>query len=228
MNATAPISTGEQGSLGDTLVDGSLVIRPEQLKRLGHGDVASGRRNLRIIVSSETDRPVPTKPAERPQNVRLGTAADEPAVFELIMSDLKENAEKIAPIAPWRVVETIRASLDRTKGNILGIIDGPDKKPVAIVILMLNQWWWSQAYYLQDQIMYVHPDHRKERHIETLQKFAMWVTDSWTAGFGYRMYMLTGVLGTRQIRRKAMLFRRKFGRMVGMAFLYPPVQDGEE
>jgi GNAT superfamily N-acetyltransferase len=206
--------------LGTWMPDGSLRITAEQLAVLGNGDAKRGRRELRLLLASEQDRSVPSGPAVKPATVRIATIADEPAIFDLIMMDLDENATHIAPIDTDQVIRHIHVAT-RQQGGIMGVIDGPEGTPIGLVLLVPEQWWWSRAYYVQEKITYVHPDHRGAGHIHDLLQFARWTADIWTASFGYRIFMLCGVLGTKRIREKMILYRRKF-RAVGMAFLYPP------
>lgn len=216
-----------ESTFGDVTPDGSLVITREQLALLGGGDVVRGKCNLRRLLAAEREHKLPTAPATKPAKVRIATVADEAAIFELLMADLKENAESVAPISPERVMAHIQAGTRRQNACVMGVIDGPDRKPVALVLLMTSQWWWSNALYIQEQITYVHPDHRRSNHIDALLQFAKWWTDSMITSFGHRLYMLAGVLGTKRVRQKSILYRRKF-RMVGMAFLYPPPPDMED
>lgn len=222
MNAVSKLEHSPDTS---TQEDGSLVISAAALSRLGNGDMKEGRRELRRVLGAERDHPVFSGPTAKPANVRMATEKDEKAVFDLIMADLKENAIKVAPVSEDRVCAHIFAAT-RKKGGMMGLIDGPEGMPVALVLLLPSQWWWSNAYYLQEQITFVHPDHRKSQHVDALLQWARWCADEWTKQWGYRIYMLCGVLGTRRLREKIILYRRKF-KAVGMAFLYPPPPDME-
>ena len=181
--------------------------------------MVKGRKELLLLLEAEKERSIPSGPTERPGKVRLAGEADENAAFDLLMMNLQENAASIAPIDPEKVAHYILMGT-RKKGGMLGLIDGPDGKPVAMVLLVYAQWWWSKAWFIQDQVMYVHPDHRRSNHIDDLQKFAKWAVDAWTQDFGYRVYLLTGVLGTKRVREKIVLFRRRFATVV-IACLYP-------
>jgi len=218
--------------IGQSQPDGALVIAPEELARFGDGDVAQGRRALRLILAAEKNHTLRVGPTAKPANVRIATIKDERAIFDLLMTDLRENAEQVAPINPDKVARHIFICTrggtvpEFPKGNgVCGVIDGPDKTPVAVVILIRLDWWWSSASYWQEMPLFVHPDHRKSTYASDLTGFARWWTDNFTSHFGYKMRLLCGVLGTKQIREKMLFYRRRFAQ-VGAAFLYPaPGED---
>lgn len=224
MNAITPMSLADE-PMGVAMPDGSLLVSAEQLSRFGSGDIRRGRRELRLILAAEKDHAVRSGPTEKPKSVRIPTQADEPVIFNLIIAHLKENAASIAPIDTDRVISHMLFAT-RQQGGIIGVIDGPAGVPVALIMIHPSRWWWSSAYYLQEMVTYVHPDHRRSNHIDDLLQFSKWATDRWTASFGYQLRLLCGVFGTKRIREKICLYRRKF-RSAGMAFLYPAPHDTE-
>src|ERR1039458_2273112 len=112
------------------LEDGSMVLSPEEISRFGGGNLEWGRKEIRRMMEVERDVKVHQGPAMRPKSVRVATAADEQAVFDLIMLDLKENAEIVAPINPAKVRRNIHQAITGEGGpkGIIGII-GPEKSP---------------------------------------------------------------------------------------------------
>jgi hypothetical protein len=225
MNALTPHERDEAEPIGTNMPDGSLLITPDQLARLGAGDAKRGKRELRLILAAERDHTIHNGPTVRPPSVRIAGPADEKPLFDLLMLDLNESARDVAVISEERVLAHIRAGT-RRKGGIVGVIDGPGV-PVAVTILLPYQWWWSNSHYIQEVVTFVHPDHRRSRHINDLIDFGRWVTEQWSKSFGYKLFMLCGVLGTKRVREKAILYRRRFAQ-VGAAFLYPSPFDLEE
>lgn len=214
--------------IGTTNSDGSLTISADQLARFGGGDAQEGRHQLRLLLAAERDQTVRSGPTPKPQSVRIATIKDERAIFDLLMLDLKENAEVVAPIDQDRVARHIMTCTRGgtpgfAKGDgICGVIDGPGGIAVAVVILIRIPWWWSNASYWQEMPLYVHPDHRRSSHAADLANFAKWWAEAFISSFGYRMYLLCGVLGTHRVREKTMFYRRRFAQ-VGSVFLYPAV-----
>ena len=209
-----------------TLPDGSIILSPEDLAVFGDGDPRRGARELRVMIANEKDRAVTQGRCQRSESasVRVATQADAQAIFELLLLDVAENAEIVAPADEDSIRETIAQAL--SKPNIAGVIDGPGGKPIAVIILIAIKWWWSRAYYYQEIPLFVHPDHRKSDYGRRLVNFQKWWVDEMTRGFGYRVHLLCGVLGVRRVPWKIMMYRRHFGRPVGAAWLYPYPMGG--
>lgn len=211
---------------GTPAPDGSLVITPEQMARFGAGDPKRGMRELQLILAAEKDQTIRSGPTEKPTTVRIATIKDEAAIHALLMQDLRENAERVAPINPEKVARHIFACTRKKGDGVIGVIDGKDGAPVAVVILHRLEWWWSNASYWQEIPLYVHPDHRNSKHADDLTKFARWWTDNFNGNLGYRMYLFCGVLGLHRLREKTIFYRRRFVQ-VGTGFLYPPPEMGD-
>lgn len=203
----------------ETQEDGSMLITEEQLRRFGNGDARAGRRELRLLLALERDGPVLSGPTERPASVRMAGPQDEPALLELWLQDLRENAGHVAPIDEEKVLENIRAGT-RGRGGVVGCIDGADGKPVAMLVLHPLPWHWSKGIFLQELASYVHPDHRRSRHVDDLLAFAKWAVDAWSKEAGIRIYLVCGVLGAWRVRAKMALYRRKFA-LGGVVCVYP-------
>lgn len=212
--------------IGSVVADGYLVTN-EQLSMLGSGDVKRGRRVLRGLIMDEREREPINGPVVRPSGVRLATMYDEQAIYDLLIMDLKENAEAVAPIDPDMVIERIMLATRHQKGMI-GVIDGPDGFIVATVGLFNERWWWSMGWHFCKVWDFVHPDYRQHGYGKELIKFGEWCSDTMTRKAGYRIYTLAGVLGFKRIRDKIRLYRRMTNH-VGAFFLYPaPPGYGEE
>lgn len=200
--------------------DGSLLITKEQLEAFGGGDAAYGRKELRSLLANCTNREVFSGPTrEHPKSIRMATPDDEPAILDLLLLDLRENAEHIAPIDSNKVLECIRAGT-RGRGGVTAVIDDDAGTPIAVVILHPCTHWWSQAPYLFEIVMFVHPDHRRSRHVDDLLQFERWAADYETALSGTRWLLICGVLGAWRVQAKIALYRRKFWQ-AGSAFVYP-------
>jgi hypothetical protein len=204
-----------------TIMDetGGLYVTAEQLARFGGGDAAKGRRELRSFLVVDQDGPIFNGPTVRPSTVRIATAADEADLVELLRVDLAENAAFMGPMDDGKILETLQVGT-RLRGGFVGVIDGPEKRPVALVVLHPQQWWFSNGWYYFEVALFVHPDHRRSRHIDDLLNFERWVVDEHSRHMGYRVYLLCGVLGARRTRSKIALYRRKFAQ-AGAAFVYP-------
>lgn len=221
MNAITKLklSTAQSPKPGtQVLDDGSLVISPEMLARFGGGKVDEGRKELRMMLANERDGKVYSGPTVRPPNVRMAGPDDENAVLELLLVDLNENAAHIAPVDSDKVLAHIQTGT-RKRGGLVGIIDH-DGEPVAVVILIPGQWWWSNGRYWQELVNFVSPLHRNHGYANDLLDFCKWATDEMSKTMGYNWWLLCGVLGAWRVQSKIALYRRKFVQS-GSAFVYP-------
>jgi hypothetical protein len=210
----------------ETLDDGDMVITREQLAQFGNGDAAKGRRELRLMLAIDREGPVFKGPTARPKNVRLAGPADEEACLELWLHDLRANAAHVCPIDEEKVLGNIQVGT-RNKIGFTAVIDGPEGKPVALLVLHPMQWHWSRAWFFQEMCCYVHPDHRRSKYANDLIDFAKWVSDAQSKGFGHTIYLLCGVLGSWRVRAKMAFYRRKVT-LAGSVCIYPsPPMGGD-
>jgi hypothetical protein len=212
--------TRQQGHVTISLPDGSMVLTVEDLAVLGNGSADVGRRQLTAMIAAERGRKVrESVTATRPASVRISTAKDDEQIVELLRLDCEENAAIVAPFDEEKIRRAIPEL--RARASVIGVID--DKatgKIVALVGLVAMQWWWSNQWFYQEQPMFVHPDHRKSHHARDLLQFQEWWVDDMSRRFGYRIRLLCGVLGVKDIWLKTAMYKRRF-RMVGSAFIYP-------
>lgn len=207
-----------QAADNQTKVDdsGGMFISQEALARFGGGNAATGRKELRALLAAERESPAYSGPTERPQSVRIAGPADEADILALLKLDLAANAAHIAPIDDEKVLAHIQTGT-RRRGGFVGVIGKP---AIAVVILIPFQWWFSNGWYFQEIVNFVHPDHRKSNHASDLIDFSKWASDEQTRGFGYRVWLLCGVLGAWRVHAKVALYRRKVWQ-AGIACVYP-------
>ena len=198
-------------------VEGGMFISDEQLRRV-HETPEKARKLIRGMIMDLKDPKVIRGPTAKPADVRIAGVSDEKAAFELALMDLEENA-RIAPLNRDKVAQLIMRGT-RGQGGIVAVIDGPDGKPVALQVLTFEDWFWSNAHFMMKVIDYVHPDHRRSTHAAHLIQFGKWASDYMSEKFGYRLYILGGVLGTKKVREKMRLYGRQMTQ-VGGSFLYP-------
>jgi hypothetical protein len=196
--------------------DGGLYVTHEALTRFGGGDARIGRKELRAMLAAEREGVLYSGPTENPKTVRVAGPSDEADILELLKLDLADNAAHICPIDEEKVLSHIQVGT-RRRGGFVGVIGKP---AVAVVILIPRQWWWGNGWFFEELVNFVHPDHRKSNHASDLIDFAKWASDFQTRGYGYRVWLLCGVLGGWRVHSKIKLFRRK-ACQVGAFFLYP-------
>lgn len=202
-----------------TLEDGSIVLSPEDLAVLGFGDAKRGAKEIRRMIAMERERKTIEGNTPRPSTVRVAGPEDEEAVLALLMEEIRENGAMVALPDKDRMLFQIRLATEQ-KGSVLAVIDGPEGKPVAVTLLASLPWWWSRNYFMQEVSLFVHPEHRASKHFDDLMQFQRWWVEHMTESLGYQVYLLCGVVGTRDVVRKALAYRRRY-RRAGWVFLYP-------
>lgn len=209
---------------------GGFLVTDKQLAALGDGDIAAGRKRLRMTLADERAAKPIIGPIQKPEGVRIATPDDELALFDLLMLDLEENALAVGAPSPEKIRELIMACTrtPKVEGRMRGmlpVIDGPDGDPIAFAAIVPNQWWWSAAWYLMEVVLFVHPDHRRAQHAQHLLQFECWMSDQLSQSFGYRVYAMAGVTATKGAKRKMRLYRQ-FMNEVGGFFIYPSFDEG--
>jgi GNAT superfamily N-acetyltransferase len=194
------------------------VVSFKTLERLGHGDALAGRRLLRTLIDVEAVREPIVGPVAKPPNVRFATEGDEAAIMELLRQDHAENAAMVADFNAEHVTPFIQAAT-RQRIATIGVIDDPEG-PVAMVYMAPESWWFAPEWYIAERLLYVHRDHRRTRHAAHLLDFARWFVDDMSARLGYRVFLISSVVGTRDVDKKVALFGRTMVRAGGV-FVYP-------
>jgi hypothetical protein len=156
--------------------------------------------------------------------VRLAGPRDEPAILDLLLADLEENASAIAPPDIKRITSLIEVGT-RKRGGFTLVIDGKPGQPVAVAILTPDSWWWSRATFLREIVLYVAPEARNARAGADLLKYECWLADRLSESQGERVYLLSGVTGTKRIDAKMRLYSRSMNQ-VGAFYVYPALDVG--
>jgi hypothetical protein len=194
------------------------TVSHDTLVRLGRGDAAAGRRFLRTLIDVESIREPHTGPVERPPTVRLANQGDEAGILRLLRLDHAENAAMVAPFDALHVKSFVEAAT-RERGATIGVIDGPDGV-VAMVYLVPEVWWFCADWYVAERLLYVDPEHRRSRHAANLLDFSRSFVDAMSRDLGYRVFLVSSVVGTRDVDKKTALFGRMMTRAGGV-FVYP-------
>jgi hypothetical protein len=156
--------------------------------------------------------------------VRLAGVRDEPAILDLLLADLEENATAIAPPDIKRITTLIEVGT-RQRGGFTLVIDGPSGEPVAVAILMPDAWWWSTVLYLREIVLYVSPEARNGHAGADLLNYEKWLADRMSESQGERIYLLSGVTGTKRIDAKMRLYSRSMNQ-IGAFYIYPTPDAG--
>lgn len=220
MNALKKIDTGDSSTERDgPTPDGGYLISAESVRDLGDGDPKVGRKRLRMFMADEREPKMHAGPTKRPETVRIATEADELGVLTLLIKICSMETVSWAPVSPDRILDFVRRGTRQT-GGVVGVIDGEDGKPVAVTVMFATQPAHSLTYYIHEVFNAVHPDHRNGPHAKDLLDFGKWLSDEWTAKFGYRVSLVSQVNSGYRVREKIRFFRRHMTQ-IGAVFVYP-------
>lgn len=84
------------------------------------------------------------------------------------------------------------------------------------IALRPTQWWWSSDWYLADQWLFVHPDHRRAPHGRLLLRAARAMAQQ--AG----VPLVVGLFSDRRLPGKIGMLQRELGAPSGAVFLLQP------
>lgn len=100
-------------------------------------------------------------------------------------------------------------------GGIMGVI-GPKDRIEGLVMLRISSYWYSDAQFLEEMCVYVHPEYRQAAggRASRLVEFAKKAADE------LGMPLMIGILSNSRTDAKTRLYERQFGHPSGSFFLY--------
>lgn len=214
--------TATESSENSPPPDVGYLIDNDDLIRLGHGSLEKGRARVRLLLSDARDRAPINGPVDRPANVRLATIRDEPALLDLMLEDLNDNAVHVAPTHIPQIMQHIQRGT-RGQGGYLPVVDGDGGEPVAAGLFLLTPWWWSDWCYLQDIFFYNSPAGKRPHAGNDLMKFGCWLADQLTRESGRRVFAFGGVTATQRRDAKSRMLARSMN-IIGTVGIYPAVE----
>lgn len=125
-----------------------------------------------------------------PESVRIATAGDERALYELLVRLHRHNdfgwGYPYSPILVLRQIEaaTRRSPEERSdprdkRIGVIGVIDGERGLIGSVGVFLQQPMWFSEAVVPTELWLYVDPAHRRgTRHEADLMQFAKWVRDA--------------------------------------------------
>lgn len=166
---------------------------------------------------------MPRNGSEPESIVRYGEPVDEKQIRTLLLLGHAENS--IFSLDINKAVFVIRRLLytpwlppdDPGLRGAFGVIGPRGGVLEGLVMLAIGQQWYTSAQYLEEYIVYVHPDHRTSGHAAALI--------DWMIGRSEQLGLplLTGIISQTRTAAKIRLYRRKL-RPVGEFFIHMPQQ----
>lgn len=145
--------------------------------------------------------------------VRVGVPQDLDACMDLFIKANDENG--LAKMDVHKLLEIVWPSLHCHHG-VVGVI-GPVGAPLeGVVLLRIEELWYTAAPVIAEKLVFVHPDFRSAKggRAAKLCEFAKQVSDE------MEMPLIIGVLSNARTESKIKMYRRLIGEPAGAFFLY--------
>lgn len=145
-------------------------------------------------------------------HVRTATPADEEGI--MVLARLVNGENGVFKMNDDKVLSVVRPSL-YLSGGIMGVI-GPKDRIEGLVLLRVAQYWYSDAAFLEEMCVYVHPEYRaaKGGRARKLIEFAKKASEK------LELPLMIGILSNSKTDAKTRLYERQFGNPAGAFFLY--------
>lgn len=150
--------------------------------------------------------------ADEEIHVRTAEPIDEEGIMHLARLVNGENG--VFKMNEDKVRGLVRPSL-YLHGGIMGVIGPPDRIE-GLVLLRVSEYWYSDAPFLEEMCVYVHPDFRaaKGGRARKLVEFAKQASEK------LGLPLMIGILSNSRTDAKTRLYERQFGTPAGAFFLY--------
>lgn len=145
--------------------------------------------------------------------VRIGTEADLPQCMDLFVRANEENG--IDALDHNKLMSIVWPSLHRD-GGIVGVIGEAGGLLEGVVLLRIEQLWYSNAPVIAEKLVFVHPDFRSAKggRARKLCEFSKQVSDE------LEMPLIIGIVSNDRTKGKIRMYERLLGPAAGAYFLY--------
>jgi hypothetical protein len=101
-------------------------------------------------------------------------------------------------------------------GGIIGVIGEPGKTLEGVVLLRIEQLWYSSAPVIAEKLVFVHPEYRSAKggRARKLCEFSKQVSDN------LEMPLIIGIVSNERTSGKIRMYERLLGPAAGAYFLY--------
>lgn len=142
--------------------------------------------------------------------VRKAHLDDKPQIMEMCIENHRENGQ-------FSLDESkVESLIDRAfngGGAIIGVV-GKDAIE-GMLVLCIQQFWYTSDYCLEEVQNYVRPEYRRSTNAKDMINFGKRCSDE------LGIPLVIGVVSNDRTRPKMELYRRQLGDAVGGYFLYP-------
>jgi hypothetical protein len=142
--------------------------------------------------------------------VRKAVLADKPELMEMCRELHEENAQ--FPMNDDKVTEMLERAFNG-KGAVIGVI-GPTGRIEGSMLLLINSWWYTDAFCLEEIFSYVRPQYRKSTNAKEFIAFGKRCSDE------LGIPLVIGVVSNIRTRAKVGLYTRQLSEPSGAYFIY--------
>lgn len=154
-----------------------------------------------------------TRPAPDPKTlskVEIAKPEDRDEVERLCMGVHTENG--LLPLSEKRMRNILDGAFNRD-GGIIGVIRD-DNKPVAGILLQIEQIYYTEAWCLTELFNFVDPNHRRSNYARSLIMFAERCADD------LKIPLIIGILSDHRTEAKVRLYEQVLGPRSGAYWVY--------
>ncbi len=138
------------------------------------------------------------------------TSADRDEVVQICKEDHDENGQ--FPLSLSKLEATVSRILDKSEG-VIGIIRHSTEIE-AVLVLQVGQFWYSDAFCLEEVLNFVRPKYRRSTHAKNMIGFAKRCSEE------IGIPLVIGVVSNERTAAKMELYKRQLGEPCGGYFLY--------
>jgi hypothetical protein len=142
--------------------------------------------------------------------VRKAVPDDMPELMEMCRELHEENAQFAMNDA--KVTEMLQRAFNG-QGAVIGVL-GRTGSIEGSILLLINSWWYTDAYCLEEIFSYVRPQYRKSTNAKDLITFGKRCSDE------LGIPLVIGVVSNIRTRAKVGLYTRQLSEPAGAYFIY--------
>jgi len=148
-------------------------------------------------------------------DVRLAATEDMDELMRLAELAHEENEHWQQGYSPEKVYITF--SKHFTKGGVLiAVIGDKGEELKAVLVMCVDQPWYSRDWRLLELALFVSPEHRRSTYAKQLMEFSK------QASKGLQLDLTIGVFSSKNLERKQRLYNRQFGQYQSGTFYNVP------
>lgn len=146
-------------------------------------------------------------------HVRMGTPEDLPQCMELFTKANEENGLDV--MDKQKLLDVVWPSL-HFDGGLVGVIGEVGHQMEGVILLRIEQLWYSASPVITEKLVFVHPDYRSAKggRARKLCEFSKKVSDE------LGMPLIIGIVSNDRTKGKIRMYERLLGPAAGAYFLY--------